>query len=76
LELVPAMGIIHSYRKGRDMERIGRAKGERGWRRTMPAAALPTGGRGNPGLEGNGMMGGATDGLAGAKRGGGRYEWL
>ncbi len=42
----------------------------------MPAAVLPAGGRGKQGLEGHGMTGRATDGLAGAKKGGGRYEWL
>ena len=58
------------------MERSGRAMGKRGGGGAMPAAVLPAGGRGKPGLEGNGMIGRATDGPSGAKKGGGRYEWL
>jgi len=58
------------------MERSGRAMGKRGGGGAMPAAVLPTGERGNLGLEGSRMIGRAMDGPSGARKGGGRYEWL
>ncbi|MBN2131021.1 MAG: hypothetical protein JW741_16080 [Sedimentisphaerales bacterium] len=50
--------------------------GKRGGGGAAPVAALPAGERGSPGLEGSRMIGRATDGPSGPKKGGGRYEWL